>query len=347
MQSVWLVVVTIAVIHQCFSKTLDDVQLGQLDWYISGKISDIIRGEVEGLSQNMTADEVDCKNRINIVADTCFECSRLTQEPQVRPVTDHLDFTKVLQKEKTQDWKKIRDNILNDIKSAIKTASDFMEEKLRFPKIKLPKVKLPSVNLKDIKIPDIDLKKMSLPKVDFSKIQIPNINLPSFDLPSIHIPSITIPKMDFGNIQIPEFRLPSIKLPKISFPKIDLGGIFRGKRSITDCKDCELFQTESRENILLKVCGSQYVNNLKSRQEYLDKLKLLNSALESDFVYNVTFDESSLNFLEMSVNLIGIDYRLSNSTVRNYNATGEKFYLIDMIRSAEVLAPKLFQDFLN
>lgn len=35
------------------------------------------------------------------------------------------------------------------------------------------------------------------------------------------------------------------------------------------------------------VCGSQYVNNLKSRQAYLDKLKLLNSALESDFVYNV------------------------------------------------------------
>lgn len=93
---------------------------------------------------------------------------------------------------------------------------------------------------------------MSLPKVDFSKIQIPNINLPSFDLSSIQIPSITIPKMDFGNIQIPEFRIPSVKLPKISFPKIDLGGIFRGKRSITDCKDCELFQTESRENILLK-----------------------------------------------------------------------------------------------
>lgn len=184
---------------------------------------------------------------------------------------------------------------------------------------------------------------MSLPKVDFSKIQIPNINLPSFDLSSIQIPSITIPKMDFGNIQIPEFRIPSVKLPKISFPKIDLGSIFRGKRSITDCKDCELFQRESRENILLKgklwfifvclslinphvidlyvngacagnscicmyivkdmltvtyrlnkfwgvfftVCGSQYVNSMKSRQAYLDKLKLLNSALESDFVYNV------------------------------------------------------------
>lgn len=35
------------------------------------------------------------------------------------------------------------------------------------------------------------------------------------------------------------------------------------------------------------VCGSQYVNSMKSRQAYLDKLKLLNSALESDFVYNV------------------------------------------------------------
>lgn len=48
----------------------------ELDWYISGKISDIIKGEVEGLSQNMTADELDCKNKINVVADTCFECSR-------------------------------------------------------------------------------------------------------------------------------------------------------------------------------------------------------------------------------------------------------------------------------
>ena len=62
----------------------------------------------------------------------------------------------------------------------------------------------------------------------------------------------------------------------------------------------------------------------------------------------VTFDENSMDFLGMTVNLISVDYKLSNSSiVHTFNATGERLYLIDMIRSAEILAPKLFQDFLN
>lgn len=50
----------------------------------------------------------------------------------------------------------------------------------------------------------------------------------------------------------------------------------------------------------------------------------------------------------MTVDLISIEFKLPNGMeVHRYNAAGVKLYLSDMQRSAEILAPKLFQQFLN
>nr|XP_022317966.1 uncharacterized protein LOC111121125 isoform X2 [Crassostrea virginica] len=344
MRTLGILVVLLAVLPDGFPTRLDELKLGELNWYITGKISEIIREEVKGLSQNVTDEKLDCESQIKIVSDTCFECNRLIGEQQ-KTVGKILEKTPETNKTKTSikpniEWKEIRARIEKKAGKVRRKLTDLFK---RVSKIRFPKVKLPEVNL-----PSIDISNFQFPKIDFSKIQIPKIQIPSVDLSKFQIPPITFPKIELGNIQIPKFTIPSIKFPKISFPSIDLGSIFRGKRSITDCNDCEQFRTATEEDIVLRVCGSQYVQDTKSRKERLDKLELLNSALESDFVYNVTFDENSMDFLGMTVNLISVDYKLSNSSVvHTYNATGERLYLIDMIRSAEILAPKLFQDFLN
>ena len=52
------------------------LHFAELNWYITGKISEIIREEVKGLSQNVTDEKLDCESQIKIVSDTCFECNR-------------------------------------------------------------------------------------------------------------------------------------------------------------------------------------------------------------------------------------------------------------------------------
>ncbi|XP_062604576.1 uncharacterized protein LOC134266345 [Saccostrea cucullata] len=226
---------------------------------------------------------------------------------------------------------------------------------VKLPKVEIPPITIPAVDIKKInlktpkiKIPRISIPEITLPKVDMPNIEIPKISLPTVDLSKFRIPKITIPKLDFGSFQIPKFTLPSIKLPKITFPKIDLGGIFRGKRSITDCKECEQYRTDSEENIIKKVCGAKYIRDTESRQWTLDKLRQLYSGLEKNFLYNVTYDEHSLDPNTLAVQLISIEYKLPNITdIYTYNATRELLYLNNMPRSAEILASKLYQDFVN
>ncbi|XP_061182499.1 uncharacterized protein LOC133190831 [Saccostrea echinata] len=417
MEFILHVLVTLTVISGGISSFLDENKLEELNWYMTKKISDIIIEEVGIISENMTADQRECENKISLVSDTCFECSRLIVQQEERNAELLQQVLENVQPQKTKpkngDWIKIRDKIVRGLKKALKKTKEFFERKLvprielpDIPKIKLPKIheiskiklpaiEIPSVHIPDIKIPDINIKtpkieipkipqvklpkveippitlpainiqeinlktpqieipkitipEITLPKVEIPNIEIPNIRLPTVDLSKFRIPKITIPKIDFGSFQIPKFTLPSIKLPKIAFPKIDLGRIFRGKRSITDCKECEQFRKDSEENIVRKVCGAQYMKETETRQWTLDKLRQLYSGLEKNFLYNVTYDEHSLDSTNLAVKLISIEYKLPNTTdINTYNATGDVLYLNNMPRSVEILASQLYQDFVN
>lgn len=48
----------------------------ELNWYVTGKVSKIIRDNMGAIFQNMTAEQQDCEGKITLVSDTCFECNR-------------------------------------------------------------------------------------------------------------------------------------------------------------------------------------------------------------------------------------------------------------------------------
>lgn len=48
----------------------------ELNWYVTGKVSKIIRDNMGATFQNMTAEQQDCEGKITLVSDTCFECNR-------------------------------------------------------------------------------------------------------------------------------------------------------------------------------------------------------------------------------------------------------------------------------